>query len=46
MSWFKRKPKLKEPPKHLPHKHYSPTTERLMEESKKTGPSKEHKKSK
>lgn len=46
MSWFKRKPHVKEPPKHLPHKHHSPTTERMMEETKKTGPDKEPKKNK
>lgn len=39
MSWFKRKPKLKEAPKRQPH-HYSPISEKLMEEAKKVGPQK------
>lgn len=34
MSWYKRTPRLKEPPKHLPHHRSSPTTEKLMEETK------------
>ncbi len=42
MSWFKRKPKLKEAPKRQPYYH-SPAAERLMEEAKKTGPEKKKK---
>lgn len=34
MSWFKKTPKLKEPPKHLPHHRVSPTAERIMKETK------------
>jgi hypothetical protein len=33
MSWFKRKPHLKTVPKLYPH-HLSPTTEKLLEETK------------
>ena len=35
MSWFKRAPRPKTPPSAPPPKHFSPTAERLMEESKK-----------
>jgi len=34
MSWFKRAPRPKNPPSAPPPKHFSPTAERLMEESK------------
>lgn len=34
MSWFKRKPRVKEPPKHLPHHRNSSFTERLLKETK------------
>lgn len=34
MSWFKRRPRVKEPPKHLPHHRNSSTTERLLKETK------------
>jgi len=34
MSWYKRTPKVKEPSKHLPHHRTSPTTERILEETK------------
>jgi len=44
MSWFKRKPRLKEPLKHVPHHRTSPVTDRLMEEAKKTGLPKKDKK--
>lgn len=40
MSWFKRKPRLKEPVKHLPHHRTSPATEKMAEEAKKLGPAK------
>lgn len=40
MSWYNRKPRLKEPPKHLPHHWTSPIAYKMMEEAKKTGPSK------
>jgi len=35
MSWYKRTPRIKEPPKHLPHHRSSPATEKIMEEVKK-----------
>ena len=35
MSWYNRKPRIKEPPKQIPH-HTSPATERMMEEAKKS----------
>jgi hypothetical protein len=34
MSWFKRKPHVKEPPKLHPH-HHSPIAESVMKEAKK-----------
>jgi hypothetical protein len=37
MSWFKRRPRVKEQPKQAPH-HTSPFTEKMLEESKKNGP--------
>lgn len=40
MSWYKRKPRIKEQPKHLPHHYTSPIADKIMEEAKKTGPSK------
>jgi hypothetical protein len=39
MSWYKRKPRIKESPKHLPHHRSSPISNKIMEEAKKTGPS-------
>jgi len=33
MSWFRRKPNVKEPPSHSSHR-YSPTVERLLRETK------------
>ncbi len=33
MSWFKHKPRLKNPPKLHPH-HSSPATEKLLKETK------------
>lgn len=33
MSWFMRRPRIKEPPKQLPH-HNSPMTEKVMKEAK------------
>lgn len=44
MSWFKRRPRIKEQPKQAPH-HTSPFTEKMMEESKKRAPKKKEKKS-
>lgn len=35
MSWFNRAPRPKNPPHSPPPKHFSPTAERLLEESKK-----------
>lgn len=35
MSWYKRKPRLKEPPKHLPHHRHSPISDKILEEVKK-----------
>lgn len=41
MSWFKRRPRKNEPVRSAPApKHYSPATERMLEESKKSAPSK------
>jgi len=34
MSWFKRRPRVKEPPKQIPHHRNSPATERLLKETK------------
>jgi len=34
MSWFNRKPRPKNPPQHLSAKNLSPTTERVMKETK------------
>ena len=34
MSWFNRKPKLKEPKQQLP-KHSSPTSEKILKDTKK-----------
>jgi hypothetical protein len=34
MSWFKRKPHVKEPPKLHPH-HHSPIAEKVLTEAKK-----------
>ena len=39
MSWFKRSPRAKEPQRTTPHKT-SPASEKILEEAKKTGPSK------
>lgn len=45
MSWFKRRPRVKEPPKQSPHRHSS-ATERLLKETKQaTKPSDTEKKS-
>jgi hypothetical protein len=33
MSWFKRRPRIKEQPKQAPH-HTSPITERLLDDAK------------
>ena len=38
MSWFKRKPRTKEPLKHLPHHRRSPVSEKMMKEAKQSGP--------
>jgi hypothetical protein len=38
MSWFKRKPRLKEPSKPSAPHRTSPATKKMMEEAKKTGP--------
>jgi len=37
MSWFKRKPRAKTPPKYLAPRH-SPISERFLEEAKRRGP--------
>lgn len=34
MSWFKTKPKHKEPPKHIPHHFNSPMSDMLLEQTK------------
>ena len=33
MSWYNRKPRIKEPPKQVPH-HKSPMSEKVMKEAK------------
>lgn len=33
MSWYNRKPRIKEPPKQVPH-HYSPMAEKALKEAK------------
>ena len=38
MSWFKRKPHLKTPPKHPPPHHSSPAANRALEKAKQTAP--------
>ena len=38
MSWFRRKPKTKEPQKHFPHHRRSPISEKMLEKAKQTGP--------
>lgn len=45
MSWYKRRPRIKEPPKSAPH-HTSPMAEKILEESKKRGPKKDKKQDK
>ena len=35
MSWFNHKPRPKNPTHHLSPKHFSPATERKLEETKK-----------
>ena len=37
MSWFKTRPKVKEPPRTLTPHRSSPIAEKLMDEAKKTG---------
>ena len=39
MSWFKRRPKLKVPPKPVPH-HRRPITKKYLEEAKLKDPKK------
>lgn len=34
MSWYNRKPKIKEPAKRIPHHRMSPATERILKELK------------
>jgi hypothetical protein len=46
MSWFKRKPRIKEPAKHLPHHRTSPASEKMLDEAKKLGPEKKSSKKK
>jgi hypothetical protein len=36
MSWYRKSPRVKEPPKHLPHHRTSPATEKMLEAAKKT----------
>ena len=38
MSWFRRKPRTKEPQKYTPHHRRSPLSEKMLEEAKQTGP--------
>ena len=42
MSWFRHKPKPKNPPVNHP-KEYSPASQKMLEEAKKTGPTKQKK---
>ena len=35
MSWFKRRPRTKEPIRQVPHHNFSPMTEKILEETKK-----------
>jgi hypothetical protein len=37
MSWYNRKPRIKEPPKLVVH-HTSPIAEKMLDEAKKLGP--------
>lgn len=37
MSWFKRRPRVKEPPKLVPH-HSSPIARKMLEEAKESSP--------
>lgn len=37
MSWFKRRPRIKEAPKLAPH-HISPITQQMMDKSKELSP--------
>lgn len=46
MSWFKRRPRLKEPSKQTTHHRTSPITEKMLEEAKKLGPKNKQVKSK
>jgi hypothetical protein len=39
MSWFNRRPKIKEPVR-IVHRRRGPATEKILEEAKKLGPSK------
>jgi hypothetical protein len=45
MSWFNRRPRTKEPQKHIPHHRRSPVAEKMLKEAKQSGPDyKENKK--
>ena len=45
MSWFRRKPRLKEPSKLVPHRS-SPIAESMLDEAKAKGPTQKEKKPK
>jgi hypothetical protein len=46
MSWFRRKPKTREPQKHFPHHRRSPISEKMLEEAKQSGPNYQEKQTK
>jgi hypothetical protein len=43
MSWFRKKPKIKEPPKHIPY-HTSLATDKMLDRAKESGPQKNKRK--
>ena len=43
MSWFRKKPITKEPPKHTPH-HTSPAADKMLDRAKESGPQKNKRK--
>ena len=45
MSWFRRRPRLKEPSKLVPHRS-SPIADSMMDEAKERGPAKKESKPK
>jgi hypothetical protein len=39
MSWFRKKPTIKEPAKHTPH-HISPASKKMLDKAKESAPQK------